>query len=140
MKGVCISSKNIKKNKKKSKKKKSRSNDRVYVEYENLDIHYDRLTEEEQKIAKDPNNYRKNAELISIFLPGFGLWYLGKKIQGIVVFFIFILFVVSFMHVSYGRWVVAAVYVIQLAYTVFCAYSQINKILLKSSTIKNNEE
>ncbi|MDD5959174.1 MAG: hypothetical protein ACI4RQ_05760 [Methanobrevibacter wolinii] len=121
-----ISSKNTK-NKDESKNKYE------FKSYEDLNIDYTVLNDKEKKIAKNPNIYRKNAELISICLPGIGLVYLGKKIQGISIFIIFVILVLLLFKISYGKWIIAIYYIAQLIYTVFLAYDQINKVLLKSS-------
>ncbi|OWT32368.1 hypothetical protein BGI41_08020 [Methanobrevibacter sp. 87.7] len=121
-----ISSKNTKDNNKSKNKYR-------YVAYDDLDINYDILNDKEKKIAKNPNMYRKNAELISICLPGIGLVYLGNKIQGIAIFIVFVILIFALLKVSYGKWIIAIVYIAQLLFTVFSAYSQINKVLLKSS-------
>lgn len=121
-----ISSKNTK-NKDESKNKYE------FKSYEDLNIDYTVLNDKEKKIAKNPNIYRKNAELISICLPGIGLVYLGKKIRGISIFIIFVILVLLLFKISYGKWIIAIYYIAQLIYTVFLAYDQINKVLLKSS-------
>lgn len=121
-----ISSKNTK-NKDESKNKYE------FKSYEDLNIDYTVLNDKEKKIAKNPNIYRKNAELISICLPGIGLVYLGKKFQGISIFIIFVILVLLLFKISYGKWIIAIYYIAQLIYTVFLAYDQINKVLLKSS-------